>query len=84
MAGRKDFTETITLKIKEALEISKIKDNEFRFTRIDVKGIDRRIEISMEVYAKSIETVEIKNGKQDEQLTREEMKILRKYIGKLN
>ena len=38
----------------------------------------------MEDYAKSLQPIEVRNGKQDELLTREEMKVLRKYVGKLN
>ena len=84
LAGNEEFIEMVTEKIKNALDISKIEDGEFRFTGIDVKEKDGRIELSMEDYAKSLEIVKIRDGKQDELLTREEMRVLRKYVGKIN
>ena len=84
MAGKKIFIDLVTEKIKVALDISKVEDNKFRFTGIDVKEINGKIEISMEDYAKSLEPIEVRDGRKDEILTREEMKILRKYVGKLN
>ncbi len=38
----------------------------------------------MNEYAKSIEEVKVREDRSDEKLSREEMKILRKYVGKLN
>ena len=84
IAGNDDFIKTVTEKIKNDLDISKIEDDEFRFTGIDVKQKNGRIEISMEDYAKSLKPIEVREGKSDEKLTREEMKVLRKYVGKLN
>ena len=40
--------------------------------------------ISMNEYAKSLEKLEVRNGKLDEELTREELKVYKKCIGKLN
>merc|ERR1712115_525117 len=37
MSGTKEFLEEITNKIVQKLEISKLEDNEFRFTGMDVK-----------------------------------------------
>ena len=76
IAGNDYFIESITEKIKNDLEISKIEDNEFHFTGIDIKKMNNCIQISMEDYRG--------DGKSDKPLTREEMKILRKYVGKLN
>ena len=84
LAGTKCFINDVTEKIKEALDVSKIEDSEFRFTGIDVRKVDGGIEISMEDYAKSLETIAIREGSQDDPLTREELKVLRKYVGKLN
>ena len=42
------------------------------------------IEISMEDYAKSLEEIQIRDAKADEILTRDELQVLRKFIGKLN
>ncbi len=38
----------------------------------------------MEDYAESLEEIEIREDKLDETLTRDELNILRKYVGKLN
>ena len=38
----------------------------------------------MEDYAKSLEEVHIRDAKADEPLTRDELKVLRKFVGKLN
>ena len=38
----------------------------------------------MDEYAESLEEIKVREGKSDEELTREEMKVLRKYVGKLN
>ena len=84
LAGEKNFIEEVTEKIKKALNMSKIEDKEFRFTGIDVKEKDGKIELSMEDNAKSLNLIKVRDGKQDEPLTREEMRILRKYVGKLN
>ena len=52
--------------------------------KIDVKKGTDRIELSMDDYAKSLEMTEVRNGSPFEELTHEELKIYRKYIGKLN
>ena len=49
-----------------------MEDKEFRFTGIDVKKVGENIEICMDDYAKSLEKLEIRDGKPDEALTREE------------
>ena len=49
-----------------------------------MEKIEGRIEISMNDYAVSLEDVEVREDKSDEQLTREEMQVLRKYVGKLS
>ena len=38
----------------------------------------------MDEYAESMEEIKIREGKSDEELNRDEMKVLRKYVGKLN
>ena len=40
--------------------------------------------MSMNDYALSLEDIEIREDKSDEKLTREEMRIFRKYVRKLN
>ena len=55
LAGTDRFLEEITKKIAEKLEISKLEDNEFRFTGMDVKKEGEVIIVSMEDYAKILE-----------------------------
>ena len=64
--------------------MSTVESDSFRFTGIDVKKTETGIEISMEDYAQSLEDINIREAKADEELTREELKIFRKYVGKLN
>ena len=54
------------------------------FTGIDVEKVKKGIEISMEDYAKSLEEIQIREAKADEILTKEELKVYRKFVGKLN
>ena len=64
--------------------MSKVEDDKFRFTGIDVEKVGDKIEISMNDYAASLEDVEVRDDKSSEALTREEMKLFRKYVRKLN
>merc|ERR1712105_43727 len=84
LAGSEYFLNTVTEEIRKALDISKIEDGQFRFTGIDVKQIDDRIVISMDDYAASLEDIAVREDKSDEKLAREEMRVLRKYVGKLS
>ena len=47
LAGTEKFLEEITSKIVQKLEISKLEDNEFRFTRMDVKKDGNLIVVNM-------------------------------------
>ena len=65
MVGTKGFVEGITKKIQENLTVSKVENNKFRFTGIDVEKIDDTIEISMNDYAESTSVIEeFRKGKQ--------------------
>ena len=55
----------------------------FRFTGIDVKKVKGGIEISMEDYAKILEEIHIRAAKADEILTRDDLKVYRKFVGNL-
>ena len=74
----------MTEEIRRGLDISKIEESSFRFTGIDVKKFEDCIELSMNDYAESLEDVQIREDKSDEKFTREEMRVLRKYVGKLS
>ena len=84
VAGRKKFVEMLTKKISIALDVSTVENDCFRFTGIDVEKVKGGIEISMEDYAKSLEEIQIREAKADETLTREELKVYRKFVGKFN
>ena len=84
LAGLEDFLNTVTEEIRKTLDISKVENDKFRFTGIDVEHIEDRIEISMNDYAASLEDIEVREDKSDEKITREEMRVLRKYVGKLS
>ena len=77
LAGTDRFLVEITGKITEKLEISKLEDNEFRFTGMDVKKEGDVIIVSMEDYAKSLGKIEIRKGLPDDPLTKVEMKVYR-------
>ena len=84
LAGKERFVEKVTAEIKKALDVSTVEDDCFRFTGIDVKKVENGIEISMDEYARSLEDIKIRDAKADESLTRDELKVYRKFVGKLN
>merc|ERR1712074_471854 len=85
LAGTAEFLDTVTKEVKRTLDISKVEDGRFRFTGIDIEKMeDGRIELSMNEYANSLEDIIIREDKSSEQLDREEMRTLRKYVGKLS
>merc|ERR1712030_168749 len=84
LAGTAEFLDTVTEEVKMTLDVSKVEDGRFRFTGIDIEQIDGRIELSMDEYADSLEDILIREDKSSEQLDREEMRTLRKYVGKLS
>ena len=84
MARKKRFVDKVTKEICKALDISTVESDCFRFTGIYVKKVKEGIEISMEDYAKSLEDIQIRDAKADEPLTRDELKVFRIFVGKLN
>ena len=78
LSGTKSFVDRVTKKVSTNLDVSKVEDYRFRYTGKDIKKVENGIEISMD------EEIKVREGKSDEELTREEMKVLRKYVGKLN
>ncbi len=75
LAGTYRFFEEITKKIADKLEISKLEDNEFRFTGMDVKKEGEVMIVSMEDYAKSLEKIEIRKGLPKDPLSEVEMEV---------
>ena len=84
LAGTKEFVEMVAREIERVLDVSTVESDKFRFTGIDVEKTETGIEISMEDYTQSLEEIKIREAKADEELTHEELKVFRKYVGKLN
>merc|ERR1712002_697760 len=71
--------------IKNKFTVSKVEEDNFRFTGLDVKTNNDQIEISMEDYADSITEIdEIRKADGKEELTKPELKEYRKYTGKIS
>merc|ERR1712112_405135 len=85
VAGEEEFVKRVVKGINDKFTVSKIEEDEFRFTGLDVKVKEESIEVSMEDYAKSVEPiVEIRNASRSEKLTNVELKEYRKYTGKIS
>ena len=85
ITGTNEFVNRIVEGLKKIFTISKIEENNFRFTGLDVKTTDEGIKISMEDYAKSIKEIQdIRKANGTEPLTKAELKEYRKYTGKLS
>merc|ERR1711962_752951 len=85
IAGTREFVKRIVTGIQERFRVSKVEEDNFRFTGLDVKTKDGKIQISMEDYAESItEIKEIRKADRNEKLTTAELKEYRKYTGKIS
>ena len=60
LAGTEEFVEMVTEKVGVFLDVSKVEDDSFRFTGIDIKKVEDGIEVSMEDYAESLEEMDIR------------------------
>ena len=85
MAGTDEFIQETLKIIGKELTISKLEEDNFRYTGIDVSTVDGGIQLEMHDYNDSLEEVkEIRKAKKDELLTRDELKVYRKMTGKLS
>ena len=57
LMGTDDFVEEILKVVEKELTISKVKEDSFRYTGLDVNVVSDGIEISMEGYAKSLQSL---------------------------
>merc|ERR1712082_505604 len=81
LAGDDEFVERILNGISKKFTVEK---DVFRFTGLDVKAGNGKIEVSMEDYANLVEEIkEIWKADRGEKLTRAELKEYRKYTGKI-
>ena len=85
IAGTPDFVKRTIDHIGRELTVSKIEEDCFRFTGLDIKKVDDGIEVSMEDYAESLEDIkEIRKVEdQNDPLTKLELKEYRKMTGKI-
>ena len=85
IAGTPDFVKRVVDHIGRELTVSKIEEDCFRFTGLDIKKVDNGIEVSMEDYTNSLEDIkEIRKVEdRNEPLTKLEMKEYRKMTGKI-
>merc|ERR1712002_463743 len=58
VAGEEEFVKRIVKGVSEKFTVSKVEEDEFRFTGLDVKAKNEKIEVSMEDYAGSVEPIE--------------------------
>ena len=85
IAGNEEFVKRIVKGISDRFIVSKVEEDEFRFTGLDIKAKDGKIEVSMEDYANSVEEIkEIRKAERTEKLTKTELKEYRKYTGKFS
>ena len=85
IAGTPDFVKRVIDHIGRELTVSKIEEDCFRFTGLDIKKVDNGIKVSMEDYTNSLEDIkEIRKVEdRNEPLTKLEMKEYRKMTGKI-
>ena len=85
IAGTPDFIKKVINHVGRELTVSKIEEDCFIFTGLDIKVVDDGIEVSMEDYTNSLKDVKNirKVGDHDEPLTKLEMKEYRKITGKI-
>ena len=85
IAGEDEFVERIVKGIERKVTVSKVEKDVFRFTGLDVKAGNGKIEVSMENYANLVEEIkEIRKADRAEKLTKTELKEYRKYAGRIS
>merc|ERR1712236_76105 len=76
IAGTREFVKRIVTGIQERFTVSKVEEDNFRFTGLDVKTKNGKIEISMEDYVESKKEIkEIRKANRNEKLTNAELKL---------
>ena len=85
IAGEPEFVSRIVKGIQERFIVSKVEEDKFSFTGLDVKAGNGKIEVLMEDYANSVEQIkEIMKADREDKLTKTELKEYRKYTGKIS
>ena len=83
LVGTSGLMEKVLSVVEKELTVSKIEEDEFHYTGLDMKSVSDGIEISMEDYSKILKEIrEIrKTDDRNESLTKLEMKLYRKMTG---
>lgn len=84
IGGLNYFIEDVIGTLRSNFEISKIERGHFRFTGIDITKTSDSIKVNMDDYANNIQEIKLfRDAHDNESLTKYEMKLFRKYTGKL-
>ena len=84
LAETGEFMEDIRRRVEEKLDITKLEDDMFRFNGIDVFKEEDRVIVDIQEYVWSLEKLEVTKGSLEEEFTAAELKVYRKYTGKLS
>ena len=83
-AGTDYFLTWFESMITENLKVSKVEHGIFRFTGVDIRQEEQKIIVSMDAYADSMHPIaDFRKGDNSEALNEIELKVFRKYTGKL-
>ena len=69
LAGKASFVDKITEKVSAVLDVSKVEDNKFRYTKIYIHKVEDGIEISMDDYAESLQEITLREDRSEEKLS---------------
>ena len=85
LTGTNNVVGDVICVVEKELTISKVEEDSFRYTGLDVNVISDGIEISIEEYARSLQNIiDIRKvDDRNEPLNKEEMKVYRKITGKI-
>ena len=85
LVGTAEFITEILSVVGKELMVSKVEEDKFRYTGLDVKSVPDGIEISMEDYSRSLKKItEVrKTNARSEPLAKLEMKLYQKMTGKI-
>ena len=84
ISGNNEFIDTFLVIVAENLKVSKIEYGSFRFTGVDIRQEEKKIIVSMNAYADSLQPIQDFRKVQNEELLNDlELNVYRKFTGKL-
>ena len=85
LTGTDEFVEKVISVVEEELTVSKVEQDIFRFIGVDMKVVTNGIKILIEDYSQSLKDITDirKTDERDEELSKLEMQLYRKYTGKI-